>query len=78
MEIIETNEKEMQQLLGTKKPIMSEDFWQSSDSDTIYYMDGDLETVMDSLREDYSEPDIAKVFSICHIKDLASYVAILN
>lgn len=78
MEIIETNEKEMQQLLGTKKPIMSEDFWQSSDSDTIYYMDGDLETVMDNLEEDYSEPDIAKVFSILYIKDLASYVAILN
>lgn len=78
MEIIETNEKEMQQLLGTKKPIMSEDFWQSSDSDTIYYMDGDLETVMDNLEEDYSEPDIAKVFSILYIKDLASYVAIWN
>ena len=78
MEIIETNEKEMQQLLGTKKPIMSEDFWQSSDSDTIYYMDGDLETVMDNLEEDYSEPDIAKAFSILYIKDLASYVAILN
>lgn len=76
MEIIETNEKEMQQLLGTKKPIMSEDFWQSSDSDTIYYMDGGLETVMDKLEEDYNKQDIVKMFSIWYIKDLDSYVSI--
>ena len=78
MKIIETNEKEMQQLLGTKKPIMSEDFWQSPDSDTIYYMDGDLDTVMDNLKEDYSEQDIVRMFSIWHIKDLDSYAAIWN
>lgn len=45
------NRQEFKDLLNTKHEYDTEEFWQN-DSDTIFYMDGNLDTVLSAISEE--------------------------
>lgn len=75
MNIREMDKQELAKYLGTQKDILSDNFW-DNDSEDIFYMDSDLNTVkneMDIYIKDFRLNGVYykkdELFELIHLKD---------